>query len=111
MRFTNLRSGLAVGRVALAIVAGAAPASAQERHKIEIAIQIRHVGAITAVAFSPDGMRLIAGSEDETLKLWEAATGKLIRTFGGHASGVDSVAFSPEGTRLLSSGRDRTLKL
>jgi hypothetical protein len=43
------------------------------------------------------------------LKLWDAATGTLIRTFEGHTSPVVSVAFSPDGTRLLSGSEDSTL--
>jgi hypothetical protein len=64
-----------------------------------------------SVAFSPDGGRLLSGSGDKTLKLWDLATGQLLRTFEGHHDLVWSVAFSPDGGRLLSGSRDKTLKL
>ena len=58
-----------------------------------------HADAVSSVAFSPDGTRLLSGSADKTLRLWDVATGRLIRTFEGHADLVSSVAFSPDGTR------------
>ncbi len=66
---------------------------------------------VSSVAFSPDGTRLLSGSADRTLKLWDAATGALLRTLEGHSDHVRSVAFSPDGTRLLSGSDDRSLKL
>ncbi|MGP0094978.1 MAG: hypothetical protein ACLPKB_34245 [Xanthobacteraceae bacterium] len=44
------------------------------------------------------------------LKLWEATTGRLTRTFVGHSASVTSVAFSPDGARILSAAGDRTAK-
>ena len=54
-----------------------------------------------SVAFSADGARVLSGSQDKTLKLWDAASGQLIRTFEGHPAGY-SVAFSADGARVLS---------
>ncbi|MGH6800561.1 MAG: toll/interleukin-1 receptor domain-containing protein, partial [Methylocella sp.] len=47
--------------------------------------------AINAIAFSPDGARVLTGSEDKTAGLWEAATGKELGTFKGHEDAVSSV--------------------
>ena len=45
---------------------------------------------------------------DGLIKLHDAATGKLIKEFEGHAGGVHTVAYSPDGRRLLSGGADKT---
>ena len=44
----------------------------------------KHTGFVLSVAFSPDGRRIVSGSGDKTLKVWDAATGQEIFTFGGH---------------------------
>jgi len=70
-----------------------------------------HKGAVTSVAYSPDGTYLLSGGEDGTLKLWETATGREVRTFTGHKAGVTSVAFSPDGSTAVSGSNDSTLRL
>ncbi len=73
-----------------------------------------HTEIVYAVAFSPDGTHILTGSFDKTLKLWETATGKEIKTFGGaagHQNLILSVAFSPDGQLLASGGADNTAKL
>jgi len=70
-----------------------------------------HEDKVTSVAFSPDGKTVLSGSDDNTLKLWEVATGREIRTLTGHGNDVNSVAFSPDGKTVLSGSIDKTLKL
>ncbi len=65
---------------------------------------------MSSVAFSPDGTQALSGSDDDTLKLWDLASGKCLRPLEGHSSFVTSVAFSPDGTQALS-GSWETLKL
>ncbi|HOK23849.1 MAG TPA: WD40 repeat domain-containing protein, partial [Candidatus Hydrothermia bacterium] len=43
-----------------------------------------HKDAVNSVCFSPDGKYIASGSDDNTIKLWEASTGKLVRTFVRH---------------------------
>jgi WD40 repeat protein len=63
-----------------------------------------------SVAFSPDG-RSILSSEYHDLKLWDADSGRLLRTFTGHKESVEAVAISPDGRQALSASSDKTLKL
>lgn len=62
----------------------------------------KHDGAITAIAFSPKGDHFASASTDQTVKLWDTETLKLLCSFGGHRAAVLAVAFSPDGRRLVS---------
>jgi len=52
-----------------------------------------------SVALSPDGARVLTGSNDKTARLWAVETAQEIRAFLAHESQVWSVAFSPDGAR------------
>jgi serine/threonine protein kinase len=72
---------------------------------------VGHAGAVISVAFSPDGQRLASASQDQTVKIWDSATGKELFALKGHAGLVRSVAFSPDGQRLASGSDDQTVKI
>jgi WD40 repeat protein len=63
------------------------------------------------VAFSPDGKTIASGSTDNTIKLWDVASGKQLKTLNGHSSSVLSVAFSSDGKTIASGSDDNTIKL
>ena len=64
-----------------------------------------------SVCFSPDGNQLASGSEDSTVRLWDAETGACLKTLEGHDSTVFSVRFSPNGRMVLSGSSDRKVRL
>ena len=70
-----------------------------------------HSGGVTGCAFAPDGTRILSASWDNTLRLWDAATGEALMTLQGHTNPVTACAFAPDGTRILSASGDNTLRL
>jgi hypothetical protein len=61
-----------------------------------------HNRAVTAVAFSPDDSTLATASADESIKLWNIASGKEIRELEGHSRPVNSLVFLADGNWLFS---------
>jgi WD40 repeat protein len=68
---------------------------------------------IRALAASPDGQLLASSSLDDTVRLWDATTGKQIYRLAGHGEmgGWRALAFTPDGKRLASWGDDMYLRV
>lgn len=70
-----------------------------------------HTGYILAVAISPDRKRVASASMDQTVKVWDATTGKEEFTLKGHTHYVMTVAISEDGKRLASGDADQMVKV
>jgi WD40 repeat protein len=65
-----------------------------------------HRGAITCVAFAPDGQTCATGGEDREIRVWNVETGELRYRFpAGHRGAVTWIQYTPD-SRLVSAGRD-----
>ena len=80
-----------------------------------------HKAEVASVAFTPDGKYVLTGSgrltmsggpaEDNTMKMWDVETGRLVQIFEGHSDTILAIAISPDGSRALTGGFDGTIKL
>jgi mono/diheme cytochrome c family protein len=70
-----------------------------------------HDGSVLCVTFAADSKAALTGGEDQTLRLWDIATGRQIRLFEGHRDGVTAVALSADGKLAASASRDRSIRL
>src|SRR5262245_30651151 len=64
-----------------------------------------HTEIVRSVAISPDGKRIVSGSDDCTVKVWDAGTGKNLLTLKGHTASVLCVAISSDGNGIVSGSR------
>jgi WD40 repeat protein len=70
-----------------------------------------HRQTILTADVSRDGTRVVTGSRDRTVKVWDAATGRLVVDLEGHRGLIQAVAFDGSGTRVLSLSADRTARV
>ena len=65
----------------------------------------------SAIAASPDGKWIATANRDNAIHLWDAATGKPVKTLTGHTGKINALKFSPDNTRLASGSADKTLRV
>ncbi|KAF8726639.1 hypothetical protein AX14_007619 [Amanita brunnescens Koide BX004] len=75
-----------------------------------IAVFEGHTDCVTSIAFSLDGKRIVSGSEDSTIRVWDARIGEVVvGPLKGHTNIVTSVGLSPDGNRIVSGSVDQTI--
>ncbi len=111
-----MRKWRGVGRFAslvLLLVAGIVPGVAQPTAASApyVFTYLGFSSAVNSVAISTDGRRVLSGGHDNVLRLWDMATGLLLRTFDAETESINSVAFSPTDHLVLAGGDDKILRL
>ncbi len=72
-------------------------------------VPIGHTNSITSCAFSKDGKFIVTGSEDKTVKVWDANTGKLLQNFTIANDKIQSVDFNPNSKTVIGCTEDGVL--
>src|SRR4051812_10486660 len=71
-----------------------------------------HTNWVESVAFSPDGRKIVSGSSDKTLRVWDAESGSsILGPLMGHTDRVRSEAFTPAGKKIVSGSGDKALRV
>ncbi|KAG8723257.1 hypothetical protein FRC09_004086 [Ceratobasidium sp. 395] len=69
-------------------------------------------GSVLSATYSPDGRYIVSGSNDCTVRIWDAETGdQLLDPLTGHSDSVISVTFSSDGRWIASGSLDKTIRL
>lgn len=78
-----------------------------------VRLTIAEKDVVTDASFSPDGTRLVTGTDDGAARIWDLSRGKpsLMRELMGHTAPVTGVAFNPDGSLIVTTSADRTARL
>ncbi|KAG8867352.1 hypothetical protein FRC20_006004 [Serendipita sp. 405] len=84
----------------------------RESWLIQSSVLMGHTHTVCSVAYSPDGHRIVSGSCDNTIRIWDAETGTPIGgPLKGHTDRIRSVAYSKDGRRIASGSDDKTIRI
>ena len=71
-----------------------------------------HTNGVYTLAVTPDGKRLISGSYDYTIRIWDVETSApMAKPLLGHDGWVNSIAVTPDGKCLISGSEDKTIRI
>ncbi len=77
----------------------------------EIKMQIGHFGLVRVLCYSADGSIMATGGRDNTVIIWDTATGKVRHTLIGHTNQITALAFRADGKFLVSGSFDHSIKV
>ena len=72
---------------------------------------IVHQTPVYCCTFDRTGRRVVTGSDDHQVKLWDSQTGYLQHTLRGHSAEITELAISPDNRYVVSASNDHTLRV
>jgi len=78
----------------------------QESSNIDVVMQKGHIQPLSSIAYHPSGNYFATGSLDNSIKIWDVNSGKIIRSINIHTGKVNNLQFSADGYQLLSTAMD-----
>jgi WD40 repeat protein len=104
--------------LALAAIEECAPTLLAQRALITASASLRvrtllrgHGDVVRAIDWSPNGDRIVTGSQDGTARIWDAIKGTTLIALQGHSDWIRGVAWSPDGRRIATVSNDRTTRI
>lgn len=79
--------------------------------KPKLVVPVAHTGFISSIDCNADGKIILTASHDNTAKMWDIFTGKLLSSLNGHSKSLSNALFSPDGSKIVTSSDDYTVKL
>jgi WD40 repeat protein len=70
-----------------------------------------HIDGVSTVAITPDGKKIVSGSADNTIRVWDLDSGKEIKKLEGYADWVTLLAITPDGKKIVSGSADNTIRV
>ena len=74
-------------------------------------LPVGHTDYVNSAVYSPDGRSIVTASDDNTARIWDAVTGKLLHSLEGHTSWVRSAVYSPDGRSIVTASLDNTARI
>jgi WD40 repeat protein len=72
---------------------------------------VGHTSFVHSVAWNHDDSKILSGSGDKTIKIWDGMTGELLNTLEGHFGSVNSVSWNQDSSKIVSGSDDGTIKI
>ncbi len=70
-----------------------------------------HTDCITSLCYSFNDKKILSGSSDKTIKIWDEQTESNIKTFYGHNDSISSLYYSFDDKKIVSGSSDKTIKI
>lgn len=70
-----------------------------------------HLGGLDTVCITPDGTRIVSAGVENTVRIWDAKTGRECLILKGHRGSVSCVRVTPDSQRIVSGSKDGTVKI